>query len=407
MSLFKKISIAAVALILLVVALGYVFQIQIRTLALSYYAEGAKERYWAQDPTKTLESLWPTITEDIAALEKYPFFRKTSQGQSDAGPFLTPLVRWDNNPSQLDLSEPLREKLKALNEVQDFSNFQMNWNQSPLDFAWMGRLHQFDHWGYDLYGPQYEEDKPHKLYSAPFLDYSLLSQWGRLRFFKGRDEGQLLAAFKDIRKLAELLYTHDNLAGVMTALALLRTERLAYESLDAAAQKTLPWQPITLEDYERGKRFFWAQPSFLDLRFTDEFFQKTSKIPVGLCLRVSEAIYTSIAGRLLLQADYPTAFARLEKLVKDTQPTCRNSFIRKAWNNPDFNGLFEKDQDVYTMFKFLDDGEQKQTSFSSYGAVPFKDLDQHPKLKSALGHILAELAHPNYLNLYQQTQSDE
>lgn len=364
----------------------------------SHYVAELKQTYLQNSPESELKKHISQIEEDANVLSQYSVFEKSTTGISDASAFLNPLFNWTdesaNNAKNANLK--LKGKLAIPDEVvslmrasKNLGEIKVDWSKSKVDLSWFSKIHTFDHWSFDLFGPVYHDiaalqiEQPELKSQAfmvidlPLLESSDLVLWAKLRLLQGRDLNDLREAFRDVSHFARLVMTHENLVGTMTALAILNLETDHFNSLTKAEQKNVAVQIIPKVDLDRARRYFQAQSSFVDRRLSMEMFKRLSSLPLGLCQRVQEGIFNQIGLRRILKSENIESHNRFVDLVKQSSTVCRKSYLRSVFENWDYQGLFAEDQTVI-----------------EHTGLTIKKAEHYPGIALALAYSLLSVSEP-------------
>lgn len=401
---FKKYLMYSLGVLIILLAISWFFRFEIGGLVLSKLYQ-PKQKYLSLSPEQNLTRMQKWIDEDAELLSKNSFFMKDSGGTKDASAFLNPLVSWnkiDDFPGvkgKLLLPEELNQLLTS---SQNFTQLKIQWKKMNLDFSWLTELQKYDHWSYDQSGPAYDESKEYKIIVAPTPEYSELQSWSKLRLLLGRDRGDLTAAFREVRQLAQLVMTHETLLSSMVAIAIMGLESKMYKELDKKSQSQIDSKDlISLDLHYRARRFYFAVSSFTDLRLTPEVFKHFNSYKVGACHKIQEGIFNNIAYRRILIKEYPEEYARLNQQIQESAKKCRTSFLRKMWKKPSYDGLFTRDEDIFqTVDHFVREGSENPITKEPLIKTTFADLEKHPVVANLMVYTLLSISQPNFLKLY-------
>lgn len=402
--MIKKIGLGLVFFIFVALFSTWLFRFQLATWWVRSAELKAQEKYQIRSPQPILQQHLDAIMEDAKVLSKSDLFNRGTRGTSDAAPFLNPKIPWELgggevSPAQLTLPPAVSE---IANFNTNFMEARPDWKTLNLDFSWMQELRQFDTWSFDLHGPKFGSGEMYSLARAPVPSYSTLIVWSKLRLLKGREDGDVLSALQEVRQLGLLSLSSENLVGAMTALAILKNETRFLESLPEPTRAKVAWSPLSHDELDRAKRFLFAGASFVDARLSDEVFERLSRLTPGLCQRVQEGLYSALTFRRLMLEEQAAAYARFDKLVTDTNDSCRDSFLRRLWKDPKYPGIFEENADLFSAVGAL--GEDVENPKQALGPlqVTLRDLESHPSLARSLGYMLLSVAEPNWLKHYEK-----
>lgn len=378
MQTVKRVSLVALILLFIFIVL----------VAIKYPEQKSKQAkldYEVQSPEEQILKFAELIEEDRKALETVEFFRG-SKGTKDAGPFLNPLVNWDGKmPSKLELAKELTHQLKDKNWVA----LEPNFKDYELDFSWMAKLHEFDHWSADQNNPLIDPAAKPMLQDLPFPGYMELTNWAKLRLIHGRKTQTMMQALADVRQLARLIYTNDYLVSSMVAVAFLRNENAFIQIYNPKIFSG--WKTIPEETLVRARRYFWALPELVDPRLSDETYERFVGSNVGQCQMISEGMMKNLIVRDHLKKVYPAVVKRFDTTVKNSLNSCRKSLVHEMWNDPQWT-VFGKDiQYEKSLVKPENESDWK-----------WKLLMINPRVEELFAFSMMSIATPNYLKHYQE-----
>ncbi len=346
---------------------------------LEYYFKKQKtisrDAYFLNSPEEKIVKTQKKIVEDIKILSNYPIFINSVQREDDASVFLNSLVSWklgtEIKKGSLNLPLELSEYLKSVNDINELK---IDWSKWNLDFSFFNTIHQYDFWSYDQELPFIKNATSIKFEDIPEVYYFELIEWSKLRIINGRDNQNLDQAIKDITHLAKLVMSNENSVSSMAAIAILNIASKINKNPEMKDGEEI----ISLEHLQTAKKFFWANESFTDLRLSPESFALFSENPVGLCSRINDTLLTTIGYRQWLGVELKLNFERLTNLVKKTEKLCRQSFIRRAWEDENYRATFEYGNNPYQEIVSIFD-------------IKSEDLIKYPQLAGAIGFFTLSL----------------
>ncbi|MBI5495876.1 MAG: hypothetical protein HY904_12700 [Deltaproteobacteria bacterium] len=189
--------------------------------------------------------------------------------EQDAAEFMALQVDWmatEHHPEPVlgaaHLATGLRDRVRDLGP--DWLLKLTDDDLRGLDFSWLQRLREFDHWTPRLVGPPSNwprEDSPF----LPLADYLQLQTWGKLRFAAALRTGDLLAASADVQHLAQLLHSQGILVADMVALALMNMDARMRDTAEQMGSSVTGWEPrpVDAELRDRFKRMSAASLGFM------------------------------------------------------------------------------------------------------------------------------------------------
>ena len=210
------------------------------------------------------------------------------------------------------------------------------------DLSIFSGLANFDHW--DL-----ERDSPISDLAAknlfvpptrlPLPDVTDLLTLAKLRLIDGGLRGDYLSALRDVRTLAQLMMTTENLQLILAGIVMLDHERRAYEYFTTErGWKTDAWLPVDRSITRRAHRAVLATRGYLRLWTKPQVLQKVflgNEPPLGFCAAVNEGIPFDFALRRVLEPQLPLelnakdAYARLDRVLLKAQTRCRLRYLTK------------------------------------------------------------------------------
>lgn len=345
----------------------------------------AKLDYEVQSPEEQILKHEAQIFDDLRIVKSYEIFRG-SKGERDAGPYLNPLVHWDNQaPSKLQLPKDLSEKLKE----KDWVAFEPDFKTLNLDFTWMEKLNEFDHWSSDLNNPHINvADKP-LLHDFPFPGYMELTNWAKLRLIHGRKTQTMQKALSEVRQLTRLIFTNDYLVSSTVAVAILRHEGKFVQNYNPKIFGE--WKTIPDEALVAAKRYFWAMPEMVDPRLSDDVYERLTASDVGQCQMISEGMMKNLIIRDHLKNTYPGAIKRFNETVKRSLNHCRKSLVHMMWEDPN-----------WTVFGKTVSFEKSLVKPENESDWKWKFLMIHPRVEEFFALTMLSISSPNYLRQYEE-----
>lgn len=370
------------------------FRFSIMNLILKHYTQNYKIKYLEQNPETIILSAMDKLIVDYQTIKKIDFFKLKPGKLNDAGPFLNSIVGWDGIKDangifiEPEIKNQLRNFPNDSNAKPDFKNLNLN-------FSWFKELHKFDHWNYEFHKPVDAQSKNYLFYNIPIPNYGDLMIWSKARLIKGIKEKNLTAAIKENRDLAKLIFLNEDFVSSVVAINILKNEMKVIETL--AKNELNKHKLIPTETLNAALRFFRAQNSFLDLRLSNKTFELLNEFDIGLCQRVYQAMADYKAFHKFLRPEMTESFERLNKVVEDTDSTCRNSFVRQKWADPNYQALFNPDDDI---FQNAPSSENTKIKNNLPLKTTIKDLENNPELGKTISYILISIGSPNYLGSY-------
>ncbi len=345
----------------------------------------AKLDFEVSSPEEMLLKHEAQIMEDRAVIEKEEFFRG-SRGEKDAGPYLNPLVHWDGQGlSKIQLPRDVAEKLKE----RDWVAYEPDFKTLNLDFTWMEKLSEYDHWAFEQNNPHIKLEERPIFQSMTFPGYMELTNWAKLRLIHGRKTQTMPKALAEVRQLTRLIYTNADLVSSQVTIAILRHEGKFVQNYNPKI--FAGWKIIPEDTLVRAKRYFWGMAEFVDPRLSDETYQRFSGITAGKCQMISEGVFKNIIIRDHLSNVYPGAIKRFNETVKNSLNECRKSLVHFMWNDPQWKVYGPRPEYAKSLVKPENESEMK-----------WKLLMISPRIEEYFALTMLTISSPNYLRQYQE-----
>lgn len=326
-------------------------------------------QYYKGTPEKLIKTHEKEFMEDREILGRYPLFYP-SAGTKDAGPYLNPRLHWEIGEihSQGDLTLPPFLH-KEMNE--DWVVKKPLFKKMGMNFQWMKELEKYDFWSPEVESPAYPKDKKFQSYAYPIPTYRDLETWAKLRYLYGKETGDVQSALKEVRHLMRLIWTNDYLVSSMVVLAMLKMENQFEEIL--TPKEMGEWKFFSVDHLMRAKRHFYSLPTVVDVRLSDETFDKMTKTNVGICLMLHEGSMSYLMVRELLEGVLSYGYRRLQDKLQFAN--CRKNLYHQIWQDPKWDTI--KSLEGVTIF-----GRQKS----------LEEIKQDEDLKAAVGFMLMKTA---------------
>lgn len=289
--------------------------------------------------------LLPSLLADQKSLQS-TYLNAGSGHKRDAGIDLNKKIAWrgstEPGPRQpLELPQAVLDTLKSWKSSWLEHSGDTALNQ--IDTSWMNTLSAYDHWDIhrDCSGCVNSEVRTRGLADHLVPDYGQLLAWAKVRLLKGLQASDIANAASEVRQLARLVMSQESLVSAMTATAMYRLERLAF---DFAAGKKLvidpSWKPLTIRELDNAKRACWATGTmFSGLRSTETIKRVyQAKGPVFCkCAGLAEGLASgSLLGSALRRA-VDAKKERVMTLIADQAKECRLNPWRAEWKRQQFS----------------------------------------------------------------------
>jgi hypothetical protein len=270
----------------------------------------------------------------------------SSRYQKDADDFIT-----NNVPVMPTSLNELLNKKSVLELVDSSLSIEAN----SLDLSWMQKLHQFDSWD------SAPNESNGKLTMAdvsrwPSPEYEKLRNWAKMRLARSLQTGDTLAAMRDVRQLAQLIYTNESLVADMVALALLNQERaFADWAVKNGYLQKGSWLSPSLAWTKAFKRTVWASAELFNYSSDESLFRKVfleNGIAHGRCSALAEGLRRAVLLRPYLTEDvwgsktYAQRRGLMSEALERSQGFCRLKKERILWSTPN---LVSEGENVFSI----------------------------------------------------------
>ncbi len=324
--------------------------------------------------------------EDQEFLQPLPLLHQPAAQEKDAGPFLNPRLIWEPESTTATLSKSRMTKSEIeFSEVDvppvddsrteaslvtstessvvnprsfivprelaaDVLRYRADWmrhyasllKNRKLDFSLLKNLSQYDYWDLEKQSPIDVLINDGRLIPPDFLPapgtLNLLVMV-KLRLALGAQKKEPLTALHEVRSLAQLLLTTENLHLMLSGLSLLDTERIAlnyYHEHGLVSEDA--WQPISRTITRRASRAINATRGYLkvwtDPKILNEFFLN-AKEPIGFCAAVNQELPKILALRSRLEPQWPferryqAPYVLIDQITERAFATCRLRYVKK------------------------------------------------------------------------------
>lgn len=321
----------------------------------------------------------PRIEADVARWRADPLILARDGG--DAAPLLFEHVRWDG---------VLRESPVPYALTQQLNQPDGGWVHAAgpeleaLDVSWLSGLQGFGYWN-----AQAPASMPFKAFNEPLPKFTDAQLFAKAALVKGLAAGDARPAARDVRELARLCFTTEQLIGEMIAVSLLNLERRAYDQARARGQSVEGWEPVSEADVNALKRVAWAAVAPHSMMATGDL--EAAEVPVGYCTGLGEGVLQAYYLRGYLETELPLRYAAIERAL--AQQRCRLVRARAAWTGGTGEGQLPVSGEAFCMG---DDGTTKKDC-----AVPGFVMSL-PFVRPFVGNTLVLIAAPDWLKQYRE-----
>jgi hypothetical protein len=282
--------------------------------------------------------------EDAQFLSRVELFIPSNLRTGNAGTFLNEKLHWQpDGPMPRGLKSPLitadlRESIMRLKG--DWMRLSARVTRMKYDISFFSQLSHFDYWDIESGSPIGDLIASKVFVPPPLLpipDPLDLMAVVKIRLMLGAVTKDPLPALRDVRQLAKLLLTTENIQLVLVGLAALDHERKAYRYyVDEMGFIASAWTPIDRNVTRRASRAVLAGRGYLRLwtkpEYLDEIFLG-AKAPMGFCAIANEAFPLEFSLRPVLEPKLPfemderSEYARLDKIFARARADCRIRYL--------------------------------------------------------------------------------
>lgn len=291
------------------------------------------------------EKFHAAFISDLQFIEKAAILPAVGQaGKRDAGPYLNAKLYWSPlGETKFGRAKPLVDESTTewfMRVGTDWVTFAEKKRKIKADLSLFKDLANFDVWDIEKNSPleQLVADAkfvpPSKL---PIPEPSDLIAVAKLRLLDGFYSKKPLEALKDVRQLANLLFTTENLQLVLAGLAVLDHERRGYNFY--LQQNLMPagsWQPVERNVTRRAQRALLAAPSYLRVWTKPELMTSSfATSPPGFCAITNEAFPLEFSLRPMLEPHLPferdlsEGYSHLDEIFGRAKTACRLRYLNR------------------------------------------------------------------------------
>lgn len=326
----------------------------------------------------------PRFLADRAAVQAAGIFTEGGGRQADAGAVLNPLKLPD-------------DVAKALGKP-DWPAFKPDW--AGLDTGWFASLDRYDHWSLPRGQGVDEKGQPASPWREARPSLLPLIGWSKLRLLDGARRSDVPAASRDVRKLAQLLWSRGDLISAMVATALLRIETTFLTALRARGEGALLAGVTPLDPAlpDQAKRFLMAYTDYLDFRAPADLREQVLAGPtaaLGYCAAFNEARWRDLLVRPFLRHAYAKEFAALSTQAERAGRLCGPLPILPLLADESY---IPPDLDTPDLFAMTDMGGTTPSALRSPAST--RTVLKVPFLREAVGYILLSIAATRGVGVY-------
>jgi hypothetical protein len=241
----------------------------------------------------------------------------------DAGPLLLKHIRFGDAQKAPTISDALAERLALWTAVMNDEEL------ASVDLSWMAQLPTYGFWDLEGAGSPLEH-RPLAVFTEDRPVFADLNRIAHARLLQGLRTRTTSTAAAEVRALARLALSTENMVGEMTAIALLKKEQRAFEEAKAIGEDTTGWTPLSSAQTEALKRVLLAALSQHTLLSSTSM--TAHRFPVGTCAALSEGLGGALYFSNFARDEFAQRYVELGDALR-TSP-CRLRRLRAAWANP-------------------------------------------------------------------------
>jgi hypothetical protein len=302
----------------------------------------------------------------------------------DAAPLLHHWVGFEKEPHGPPLPPAAMDALRGWGA--DWVKHTDELDVAGVDLAWMATLHTFGFWDLESEGPL--KSRPLMVLTEPSVEVGSLLALAKARLGQGLKQGDPRAAAREVRELARLCFTTEQLIGSMIGIALLAVERRAHEEAVARHQDVDGWTPISEDEQRSLRRALWVAAAPTSFLAGPEL--AAVRLPVGECAGLREGLGSALMLHEFARDHEAARYATLGAALEASG--CRLRRVRAAWANPSSVEALTSGGNVFCM------SEPGQPT--SDCSIPEATL-LLPFVKSFLGATLSSIATPDWFKQYR------
>jgi hypothetical protein len=287
--------------------------------------------------------------KDQADLKTVPLLNQPFGQTKNAGTLLNSTFSWhpgffgeDSVPAtaeQIDIKD--RFKQAVIRYEKEWMEHNSWFNQESYNFVIFENLREFDHWDLDTESPIEKVGVKHPYLNGielPIPDVTNLMVLSQLYLMKAVDTKQFTQTLKDIRHVASLLLSTENLSLEMSGLRLLDHERIAYSYyVKHKFIKETDWEPVPAAVLMQATRAWPATAGYIGVLTPDAIYNQVFKNnkPVGLCAALNTSLPHDILlkpmlrPRLWPEVSFRKQYERHDELIQLAKPQCRLKYVTR------------------------------------------------------------------------------
>lgn len=298
------------------------------------------------------------FNEDQAFLKTSDFFKDHPAGVADAGPSLNLRLPWQPPPTGGDQVKPVRVSKELTERILRYRGDWMRHHGplmkgNPPDLSIFDKLDPFQVWDIEGVGPIHRLIETGEFVvpeNLPIPDSIEILTLAKLRLAAGAEYKNPKLALNQIRAMARLLLTTENIHLFATGLSLLDIERVALRYyVDVGLMEESDWDPVSRNFTRRASRAVWAARGYFHAWTPPEVLEKiflSKDVPIGFCAAVNEAgpkemaLRSMFVNQLPFERDISKPFLVLEKVIARAKQVCRIRYLTRMMDLRRFESDF-------------------------------------------------------------------
>jgi hypothetical protein len=338
---------------------------------------------------------WPEVERDIDRLEAERIFQP-SRYLRDLGERLNSSFDWKNGTGRVREGSLLYISTETVETIKREEDGWVALDPSDIndniDFSWLELLSDYDYW--DLNKAIIDHAGPRIFYPhMPIPEISILLIWSKLAFIWSKNEKNFLETSAKLRKLADILYSANNLIASLVGVKILRIEH-EFKSAMLKNEVPLPdsWRTFGDEVTDAAKAVLyakaWAANIFMSTDNIERVFPDEA-ILIGDCLCINETALNALMLKENLKRKQNKQFQIITNALEKYQYDCNTIPIKQLWE-----GKAEKE-----IVSILDSISEPVSTFDYL----FKYLGKLPLFKETIIKVFFVISVPSAFTEYRKT----
>ena len=325
------------------------------------------------------------INTDEARWKNAPLLTPHTGG--DAASLLFAHMRWERDKTS---SGPVPERASAQLKDwgADWAKHADDLDLTGADLSWMAQLRHFGFWDLEGEGSPIR-DLPWAPFTEPLPNFIDLQGLAKARLAQGLVAGSTVEAASEVRELARLCMSTENLVGEMLGVALLGIERRARDEALRRPRVVDGWTAVSEEDQQALRRVLWVAPARFSLLAAS--FADTPR-PLGECAGLQESLGMAYLLRGYLYDELPDRYTSLTNALNTN--SCRMRRARLAWAGDSTAGQLPVQSSALC-----------QSELGEVACAVPEFVVHVPFVRGFIGSTLAVIATPDWFRLYRPDAS--